>query len=128
MAMHVCMGAKMQCTMGAAPSSIIPTPKTVMTSNMVAANILDHIPITNIPPFGMCKSPANPVVAAATAAALGTLTPMPCVPATPAPWLPGAPTVLVTGAPALNNTSKLMCMWAGVISITNPGQTTEMIP
>jgi hypothetical protein len=128
MAMHVCMGAMMQCSMGMAPSSLVPTPKTVMTSNMVAANILDHIPIVNIPPFGMCQSPANPMVAAATAAALGVLTPMPCIPATPAPWAPGAPTVLVTGAPALNNSSKLMCMWAGVISITMPGQMTEMIP
>ena len=128
MAMHVCMGAMMKCSMGMAPSSLIPTPKTVMTSNMVAANILDHIPIVNIPPFGMCQSPANPVVAAATAAALGVLTPMPCVPATPAPWAPGAPTVLVTGAPALNDSSKLMCLWAGVISINMAGQTTEMIP
>lgn len=128
MAMHVCMGAMMQCSMGMAPSSLVPTPKTVMTSNMVAANILDHIPIVNIPPFGMCQSPANPMVAAATAAALGVLTPMPCIPATPAPWAPGAPTVLVTGAPALNDSSKLMCMWAGVISINMAGQTTEMIP
>jgi hypothetical protein len=128
MAMHVCMGAMMQCSMGMAPSSLVPTPKTVMTSNMVAANILDHIPIVNIPPFGMCQSPANPMVAAATAAALGVLTPMPCIPATTTPWAPGAPTVLVTGAPALNDSSKLMCMWAGVISINMPGQMTEMIP
>ena len=128
MAMHVCMGAMMQCSMGMAPSSLVPTPKTVMTGNMVAANILDHIPIVNIPPFGMCQSPANPMVAAATAAALGVLTPMPCIPATPAPWAPGAPTVLVTGAPALNDSSKLMCMWAGVISINMPGQMTEMVP
>ncbi len=128
MGMQVCMGAMMQCSMGLAPSSLVPTPKTVMTSNMVAANILDHIPMVNILPFGMCRSPANPMVAAATAAALGVLTPMPCIPATPAPWAPGSPTVLVTGAPALNNSSKLMCMWAGVISINMPGQMTEMIP
>lgn len=128
MGMHVCMGAMMQCSMGMAPSSLVPTPKTVMTSNMIAANILDHIPIVNIPPFGMCSSPANPMVAAATAAALGVLTPMPCIPATSAPWVPGSPTVLVTGAPALNDSSKLMCMWAGVISISMPGQMTEMVP
>jgi hypothetical protein len=67
-------------------------------------------------------------VAAATAAALGVLTPMPCVPVIPAPWVPGAPTVLVANMPALNNTSKLMCAWAGVISISLPGQFTEMIP
>lgn len=128
MAMQVCMGALMQCTQGVAPSSLVPTPKTVMTSNMVAANILDHIPIVNIPPFGMCLSPANPMVAAATAAALGVLTPMPCIPATPAPWAPGSPTVLVTGAPALNDSSKLNCIWAGVISINMAGQLTHQIP
>ena len=128
MGMQVCMGAVMQCSMGLAPSSLVPTPKAVMAGTLVAAHTLDHIPIVNIAPFGMCRSPANPVVAAATAAALGVLTPMPCVPATPAPWAPGSPTVLVNGAPALNDSSRLMCLWAGVISINMPGQTTEMIP
>jgi hypothetical protein len=122
------MGALMQCSQGMAPSTLVPTPKTVMTSNMIAANILDHIPIVNIPPFGMCMSPANPMVAAATAAAMGVLTPMPCIPNTPAPWVPGAPTVLVTGAPALNDSSKLMCLWAGVISINMAGQLTHQVP
>lgn len=128
MANQCCMGAVMQCSQGVAPSTLIPTPKTAMTSYVMAANILDHIPIMNIPPFGMCRSPANPVVAAATAAALGVLTPMPCVPATPAPWIPGAPTVLLCGAPALNDSSKLMCIWAGTISINFAGQATHQIP
>ena len=128
MPMHVCTGGMMQCTFGMAPSTFNATPKQVMTGNMPAGNIMDHVPMTNIPPFGMCQSLANPTVAAATAAALGVLTPMPCVPATPAPWVPGAPTVLVANMPALDNTSKLMCIWAGVISFTNPGQTTEQIP
>jgi hypothetical protein len=128
MAMQTCMGAMMTCSMGATPSPLMPTPKPVMTSNMVAANILDNIPIVNIMPFGVCKSPANPMVVAATAAALGVLTPMPCIPVTPAPWVPGAPTVLLCGAPALNNSSKLMCVWAGVISFSSPGQFTHIIP
>jgi hypothetical protein len=128
MAMHVCTGAMMQCSMGMAPSTFVATPKMVMTGNMPAGNIMDHVPMMNIPPFGMCQSPSNPVVAAATAAALGVLTPMPCIPATPAPWTPGAPTVLVSNMPALNDSSKLMCIWGGSISITNPGQTTEQVP
>ncbi len=128
MAMQVCMGAMMQCSQGMAPSTLVPTPKTAMTSNMVAANILDHVPMMNIPPFGMCRSPANPTVAAATAAAMGVLTPMPCIPATPAPWTPGAPTVLLCGAPALDDSSKLMCIWAGTISISMAGQLTHQIP
>jgi hypothetical protein len=128
MPIQTCMGAMMKCSFGMAPSSLVPTPKTVITSNMVAANILDHIPIMNIPPFGMCQSPANPMVAAATAAAMGVLTPMPCIPATLAPWVVGAPTVLLCNAPALNNTSTLMCNWGGVITFANPGQNTHMIP
>ena len=128
MPMQTCMGAMMKCTFGVAPSTLMPTPKTVITSNMMAANIMDHIPIMNIPPFGMCNSPSNPMVAAATAAALGVLTPMPCVPATPAPWVPGAATVLLCNAPALDNVSTLNCIWGGVITFANPGQTTHMIP
>lgn len=128
MAMHVCTGAMMQCAMGMAPSSFIATPKMVMTGNMPAGNILDFVPISNIPPFGACMSLANPTVASATAAALGVLTPMPCIPVPVGPWKPGAPTVLVAGAPALNNTSTLNCAWAGVITFVAPGQFTELIP
>ncbi len=128
MPQHVCTGAMMQCSFGVAPSSFVATPKMVMTSYMPAANIMDNVPMTNVMPFGMCTSPANPMVAAATAAAMGVLTPMPCIPNTPAPWVPGAPTVLVANMPALDNTCKLMCIWGGVIQFTMPGQYTEMIP
>jgi len=125
---QVCMGAMLKCSFGMAPSSLMPTPKPVMTSNMVAANIMDHVPMMNILPFGMCQSIANPTVAAATAAALGVLTPMPCIPNTPAPWVPGAPTVLLCNSPALDNVSKLMCIWGGVIEITKAGQATHDVP
>ena len=42
-----------------------------------------------------CNSPSNPMVAAATTAALGVLTPMPCIPMTIAPWMPGSSTVMM---------------------------------
>lgn len=125
---QVCTGAMMMCTFGAAPSTFNATPRPVMTSNMVAGVITDNIPMMNVPPFGVCMSLANPQVAAATAAALGVLTPMPCVPVLPAPWAPGAPTVMIANIPALDNTCKLNCAWAGVISITFPGQVTHQIP
>jgi len=79
-------------------------------------------------PFGVCLSLANPSVAAATSAALGVLTPMPCIPVTPAPWAPGAPTVLLANQPALDNTCQLTCMWAGAIAVVTPGQTSQLIP
>ncbi len=129
MGMHVCMGAMLQCSFGAAPSSLMVLPVNgIVTSNMPAANIMDHKPLVNILPFGTCSSMANPVVAAATAAKFGVMTPMPCVPATPAPWLPGAPTVLMGNMPSLQDSSKLMCTWGGVIQVLVPGQFTEMIP
>ena len=129
MPLQVVNGAMLQCSSGMAPSSLFVLPKNQkMSGNMPAANIMDHIPMMNILPFGMCQSPANPLVAAATAAALGVLTPMPCIPATASPWAPGSATKMLANFPALNSTSQCACNWAGVISITNPGQTTEMIP
>ncbi len=129
MPLQVCMGAMMQCSFGMAPSSLVVLPTNrVLTNQMPDANIMDHIPMTNIMPFGMCMSIANPVVASATAAALGVLTPMPCIPATPAPWVAGAPTVLLGNFPSLDNVSQLMCMWAGVITFVDAGEVTVDIP
>ena len=128
MGFQVCMGAMLQCSFGAAPSSLVVLPDKKTLTVTPDANIMDNKPMVNIMPFGMCSSMANPTVAAATAAALGALTPMPCVPVIPAPWVPGSPTVLIANMPALNSDSKLMCAYAGVIQITNPGQTTVMIP
>jgi hypothetical protein len=126
---QVCMGAMLQCSFGLAPSALVVLPiNRVMTSGVPAANIMDYTPFVNIMPFGMCLSLANPTVAAATAAALGVLTPMPCIPVTQAPWAPGSPTVMVGGAPALNDTSVLMCTWAGVITVTMAGQLTHQVP
>ena len=129
MPMQVVNGAQLMCSQGMAPSALVVLPMNrVMSSNQPAANIMDNKPMLNILPFGMCMSPANPTVAAATAAALGVLTPMPCIPATTAPWAPGAPTVLLANMPSLDNTCKLMCMWAGVIQVVSPGQMTHIIP
>ena len=128
MGMHVCMGATLQCTFGVAPSTLSVLPVNRMLTGTPAANIMDNKPMVNILPFGMCSAMSNPMVAAATAAALGVMTPMPCIPVTVAPWMPGSPTVLLANMPALNDSSKLMCMWGGVISPVVPGQFTEQIP
>jgi hypothetical protein len=126
---HVCMGANLMCTMGMAPSSLVVLPLNMqMTSMVPAANIMDNKPFVNILPFGMCMSPGNPAVAAATAAAMGVLTPMPCTPMTAAPWAPGSPTVLLANMPALNMSSKLICSFGGSISVVYEGQATHQIP
>ena len=128
MGQQVCMGAMTQCTFGLAPSTLMVIPINRVMTGTPAANIMDNKPLANVMPFGMCQSLANPMVAAATATALGVLVPMPCIPMTMAPWMPGAPTVMLGSMPTLNNSSKLMCMWGGVISINVPGQFTVMVP
>lgn len=128
MGMQVCAGAMLQCSFGAAPSTLSVLPVNRVMTGSPAANIMDYVPMLNIMPFGMCNSPSNPTVAAATAAALGVLTPMPCVPMTVAPWVPGAPTVMIGSMPTLNDSSKCMCAWGGVIQITMPGQFTVQVP
>ena len=129
MAFEVTSGAMLHRSMGAAPSSLVVLPvNRTLIAGQPAANIQDHVPMVNIMSFGMCISPANPAVAAATAAALGVLTPMPCIPATLGPWLPGVPTVLVGNMPAVDNTCSLMCLWAGVIQVGVPSAVTVTVP
>ncbi len=122
MGFQVCAGAVISCTFGMAPSVLDVLPDTGVFCPTPAANIEDSIPILNIEPFGMCMSELNPEVIAATAAALGVLTPMPCLPVTTDPWFPGADTVIVGGLPALDDLSICLCDWGGVITIEDPGQ------
>jgi hypothetical protein len=117
----------MLCSFGAAPSTLNVTSNTKVLVPAPLATINDHSAMANIPPFGVCSSLANPTVASATAAALGVLTPMPCVPNTPALWTPGSAKVLIGGFPVLSNMSKLTCVYGGMISIVSPGQTKVMV-
>ena len=124
MSNQVCSGAQLRCSFGQSPSNLTVLPiKLVNACKKPAAVITDNIPMANIAPFGMCTSLANPSVASATAAALGVLTPMPCIPVTPAPWSPGASKVNIRGIPALTQQCRLNCAFAGVIQIVQPSQT-----
>ena len=114
-------GAIMTCSFGMTPSALVASPGTVMVEGRPAATITDIAPVTNVPPFGMCQSLANPTVAAATSAALGVLTPMPCVPAIAGPWAPGAAKTLVGGKPALVSGSTCVCAWGGTVQLTFTG-------
>ncbi|MBL0089156.1 MAG: DUF4280 domain-containing protein [Ideonella sp.] len=115
-------------SLGGAPSVFNPTPRPVLSSSLINGVITDNIPFTNIVPFAMCCSPSNPAFVAATSAALGVPTPVPCTPVTPAPWAPGVPNVLITNIPVLDNTCKLTCALGGMISITFPAQITHNVP
>lgn len=119
----VVTGATLMCSFGMAPSTMNVIRPDVLVEGRPAGTITDMAPVANIPPFGMCSSLANPTVAAATSAALGVLTPMPCVPVIAGPWSPGAPTTLVGGVPALTAGSQLHCVYGGVITVAVPGST-----
>ena len=125
MGQQVCAGASTLCSGGLMPASLLVIGKRPLCP-MPAANIMDNKPLANILPFGMCTLPANPAVAAATAAALGVLTPAPCVPVTVAPWMPGNPQVLVNNFPTLTNESTCQCAYGGTISIAFAGQTVTL--
>ncbi|MBP5541760.1 MAG: DUF4280 domain-containing protein [Bacteroidales bacterium] len=115
--------ATMECTMGDSQSSLNVLPsRTIFLCGKPKANISDHAPIVNISPFGKCRSLANPVVAAATAANMGKLTPMPCIPNTPSPWKNGHNTVMEKGDASLLDNCKLQCVWNGLIGIKKNGQ------
>lgn len=124
MGKQVTTGAQLQCSFGTTPCSLVVAdasrPK---CGNMPMATIQDMAPGTNIPTFGMCQTISNPQVATATSAAMGTLTPQPCVPAITSAWAPGSAKMKVNGVPALTDSCRCMCMWGGSITITNPGNT-----
>lgn len=120
-------GAMAQCTFGMTPSTLtfLPTPRVVI-GGMPVGTITDAVPMLNVVPFGMCQSLANPTVAAATAAAFGVLTPMPCIPMTQA-WTPSAPRTLIGGKPVLAAGSTCICSYGGVITMTSTGTVTTTV-
>ena len=117
--MLVSTGALVECAFGVAPCVFTASGEDV--SATTPTGVVTDVEAENIPTFGMCSAPANPEVIAATAAAFGVLTPVPCTPVL-APWTPGAVGVTINGVPALDDESECMCAWAGVITVTDPGQ------
>ncbi len=117
-------GAQMTCMFGTSPANltVVPSGPPIQAGGQLLARIADSVPMMNVPPFGMCSTPTNPQVAAATSAASGVLTPQPCIPVITGPWAPGSPKVSVGGVPALTSTSRCTCAWGGSISIVQAGQ------
>lgn len=117
--------AMTMCSFGVAPCpmQVLPTPMVIIEGRPAAT--ISCCEIINLPSFGMCNSLANPEVAAATAAALGVLTPMPCVPVL-TPWIPASQT-LIGGEPALVASSTCNCAYGGVITLTFPGSTHTFV-
>lgn len=129
MGLQVVTGAKCMCTFGTVPGTLnVTSQMACLVEGKPAATIMDMQPNVNITPFGMCVSLANPAVAAATAAALGVLTPQPCTMVPAGTWTPGNPKVMIQGKPCLTNDAALTCgMGAGTIRILMPGQTKVIV-
>ena len=128
MSFFLCTGATLQCSFGAAPVPFSPLPTPcVFTGGRPTGVMTDATPMINIPTFGMCSSLSNPTVASATTAALGVLTPMPCIPAPSGSWLMSSQKVLIGGQPAITDDSQLMCVWGGQISVQFAGQTSVLL-
>jgi len=124
MGVLVMSGATIMCPFAVGTSSVIATSQSsAVTSGALVATINDCAPITNIPPFPACTSLSNPAVAAATAAALGVLTPAPCSPAIAGPWTVEKTNVSIGGSLCLTSGCQLKCGYGGTITIASPGQT-----
>jgi hypothetical protein len=109
--------------MGTFPSIFAATG--IAVSATTPAGVITDTGPENVPPFGLCMSLANPEVATASAAA-ETLVPQPCLPVL-TPWTPGALQVTVGDVPALDDASQCSCAWAGMITVTDPGQISTTV-
>ena len=123
----VIQGTLLKCEFGNAPTPIMVLPDKKVNSMTPVAVKSDHIPLVNILPFGMCSNPANPMVIAATAAALGMLTPVPCIPCTAQDWSQPCRKVKIHGKEAINMDSKLQCLYGGNIKVVAPVQPTVLL-
>lgn len=129
MGMMVVTGAVCKCAFGTIPCALQVTSQAAcMAEGVPIATIQDMQPGINLKSFGMCTSLVNPAVAAATAAALGVLTPQPCSMVPAGPWITSNPKVLVGGIPCLESGAALMCgIGAGCIRVVMPGQTKAIV-
>lgn len=121
---YVTAGTQCMCTFGTAPSVLNVTSQSkLLMGNKPVATIADCAPNTNLPPFALCTSLQNPAVQAATAAALGVLTPQPCTLVPAGTWRQSQTTTQTGGKPCLVMGCTLTCgLGGGTISVTSPAQ------
>ncbi len=113
MANQVVSGAALKCSFGSTPAAF--TGSSQRVSARTAAGVVADVGSGNVRPFGLCSSPTNPAVSAANGM------PQPCVPAL-SPWTPGSGRVTIGGIAALDDASQCKCAWAGVVTVSSPGQ------
>lgn len=126
----VVAGATIGCSFLAGEITMLAPPDGVMVNKMAVAQPLDVI----FAPAGMCASLGNPATASATAAALGTLVPTPCILVSAAQAVPEAwqPTTgekyVIEEQPCLIGESCGQCIFGGKLVVVDPGQTDTVAP
>lgn len=121
-------GAQCKCSFGTVTCPLMVTSQVKCLAEGKPIATIQDGQIANLPSFGMCSSLANPAVAAATAAALGVLTPQPCTMVPAGVWTSSNPKVMVEGKPCVTNESTLMCgMGMGTIRILSTNQNKVMV-
>lgn len=123
MAKCVCHGAQVKCMFGQGAKKLNVLPLNQVTTSYFKgiANIFDFIPMLNVPKFGNCLSPLNPMNWK-MAGPIPIFVPSSCIPIPIMPWSPAAKKVKIRNQPAITEKSKTMCIWLGQITITKPGQ------
>lgn len=118
-------GSMMTCSFGMSPCPFQAISASTVLSKTPVGTIQDTS-LASIATFGMCSSLSNPSVSAATTAALGVLTPMPCLPLISGSWFPPQK-ILVKGSPILTSDSKCICAYGGNISFISSIQMNVII-
>jgi len=102
--------ATLQCSCGSSVSPLQAVRNQTLNlgdDHKPVASTLDHIPSTNILPFGSCSKRSWAA----------------CSPQTSAPWTPsGWNQVAITGDPTLTQIDLLKCDEGGIITVVDPGQ------
>lgn len=127
MGIVVVAGAMVTCPFGTTPANLTVTSQNVVVAEGKPVATITDTSVANIPTCGMCSSLANPQVASATAAALGVLTPQPCVPAVAGTWIATQTKCLVGGKPCLTGEATAICSYGGTLSIIDAGQKKVVI-
>jgi Domain of unknown function (DUF4280) len=116
----VCTGATLKCSFGTVLATFTATAAKVSAG--APAGVVTDTSTANVRAFGLCQSPNNPQVQAASEA-VGALTPQPCQPVLVGDWTPGSAQVTVGATAALDRDSQCSCAWGGAITVADAGQT-----
>jgi len=102
------------------PLTVLPIRRVLLEGQPMATK-MDFMPMVNIPTFGLCVSPDNEGVKAASGF------PVPCVPLVTEPWDSPKDNVNVGGMEALLHTCTCSCeMGSGTITVSTAGQTSTI--